>query len=74
MHPGQADETRWNVFETTKTKSTFNWYLWVFASLQSVVYVIDPTRSAPGPQQETGTGVRMRPPQGGGSHRRTSPR
>jgi len=41
----QADETRWNVFETTKTKSTFNWYLWVFASEQSVVYVIDPTRA-----------------------------
>lgn len=41
----QADETRWNVFETVKTKSTFNWYLWVFASEQSVVYVIDPTRA-----------------------------
>ena len=41
----QADETRWNVFETTKSKSTFKWYLWVFASLQSVVYVVDPTRS-----------------------------
>ena len=42
----QADETRWNVFETTKSKSTFRWYLWVFASRESVVYVIDPTRSA----------------------------
>ena len=42
----QADETRWNVFETTKSKSTFRWYLWVFASRQSVVYVIDPTRCA----------------------------
>jgi transposase len=41
----QADETRWNVFETTKTKSTFNWYLWVFASIESVVYVMDPTRA-----------------------------
>ncbi len=41
----QADETRWNVFETTKSKSTFTWYLWVFASEQSVVYVIDPTRA-----------------------------
>lgn len=41
----QADETRWNVFETTKTKSTFKWYLWVFASRQSVVYVMDPTRA-----------------------------
>lgn len=42
----QADETRWSVFETTKSKSTFNWYLWVFAGEQSVVYVVDPTRSA----------------------------
>jgi transposase len=42
----QADETRWSVFETTKTKSTFRWYLWVFISDESIVHVIDPTRSA----------------------------
>ena len=42
----QADETRWHVFETTKAKSTFNWYLWVFISSESVVHIIDPTRSA----------------------------
>ncbi|MDP6736688.1 MAG: IS66 family transposase [Nitrospinaceae bacterium] len=42
----QADETRWSVFERTKTKSTFRWYLWVFISNESVVHVIDPTRSA----------------------------
>ena len=42
----QADETRWSVFETTTTKSTFRWYLWVFISDESVVHVIDPTRSA----------------------------
>jgi len=41
----QADETRWSVFETTKTKSTYRWYLWVFISDESVVHVIDPTRS-----------------------------
>jgi transposase len=41
----QADETRWSVFETTKTKSTFRWYLWVFISDESIVHVIDPTRS-----------------------------
>ena len=40
----QADETRWSVFETTKTKTNFRWYLWVFASAESVVCVIDPTR------------------------------
>lgn len=42
----QADETRWRVFQTTKTKQTFNWYLWVFISKVSVVHVVDPTRSA----------------------------
>jgi transposase len=42
----QADETRWSVFETTKHKSSFRWYLWVFSSAESVVHVIDPTRSA----------------------------
>lgn len=42
----QADETRWHVFETTKTKTNFNWYLWVFMSVESIVYIIDPTRAA----------------------------
>ena len=42
----QADETRWHVFETTKTKTNFNWYLWVFISSESVVHIIDPTRAA----------------------------
>jgi len=42
----QADETRWSVFETTKTKSTYRWYLWVFISAESVVHVIEPSRSA----------------------------
>ena len=51
----QADETRWNVFETTKSKSTFRWYLWVFASAESVVYVIDPTRSTEVIESHLGT-------------------
>ena len=42
----QADETRWSVFETTKTKSTYRWYLWVFICDESIVHVIDPSRSA----------------------------
>lgn len=53
----QADETRWNVFETTKSKSTFNWYLWVFASRGSVVYVVDPTRAAGVIESHLGTCV-----------------
>jgi len=42
----QADETRWSVFQTTKSKSTYRWYLWVFISDESIVHVIDPSRSA----------------------------
>ena len=42
----QADETRWSVFETTKSKTTYRWYLWVFISDESIVHVIDPSRSA----------------------------
>jgi transposase len=42
----QADETRWSVFTTSETKLTFNWYLWVFIGRESVVHVIDPSRSA----------------------------
>ncbi|MCP4755650.1 MAG: IS66 family transposase [Proteobacteria bacterium] len=41
-----ADETRWKVFETIENKSSFLWWLWVFASKKVVIYVIDPTRSA----------------------------
>lgn len=51
----QADETRWSVFETTKEKSTFRWYLWVFISNESVVHVIDPTRSAQVIEDHLGT-------------------
>ena len=41
-----ADETRWKVFEIIKNKSSFLWWLWVFASKDVVLYVIDPSRSA----------------------------
>lgn len=42
----QADETRWSVFESTETKTSYRWYLWVFISRESIVYIMDPTRSA----------------------------
>jgi len=42
----QADETRWSVFEMTKEKKSFRWYLWVFISAESVVDIIDPSRSS----------------------------
>ena len=51
----QADETRWSVFEMTKTKTCFRWYLWVFISEESVVHIIDPTRSAQVIEDHLGT-------------------
>jgi transposase len=40
-----ADETRWLVFEFIKGKKSTRWYMWVFASKQSVVYILDPSRA-----------------------------
>jgi len=40
-----ADETRWLVFVEKQGKSGYRWWLWVFAGEDSVVYVLDPTRS-----------------------------
>ena len=51
----QADETRWNVFEQTKSKTSYRWYLWVFISTESVVHIIDPTRSARVIEEHLGT-------------------
>ena len=42
----QADETRWSIFEMTATKTSYRWYLWVFISTESIVYIMDPTRSS----------------------------
>jgi len=53
----QADETRWSVFETTKTKSNYRWYLWVFISDESIVHVIDPTRATQVIEEHLGTVV-----------------
>jgi transposase len=41
-----VDETGWKVFSHTEQKKTFNWWLWVFACKQTVVYVVDASRSA----------------------------
>jgi transposase len=40
-----ADETRWLVFVEKPGKNSYRWWLWVFAGEDSVVYVLDPTRS-----------------------------
>jgi hypothetical protein len=41
----QADETRWQVFAEKEGKTGARWWLWVFAGEDSVVYVLDPSRS-----------------------------
>ena len=45
-----ADETRWLVFVEKQGKNSYRWWLWVFAGEDSVVYVLDPTRSHEVPQ------------------------
>jgi transposase len=45
-HRWQADETRWLVFVNLESKIGYRWYLWVFRSSATVVYKLDPRRSA----------------------------
>lgn len=46
----QADETRWLVFVEKQGKTGHRWWLWVFAGEDSVVYLLDPSRSRHVPQ------------------------
>ena len=41
-----ADETSWQVFEDIKDKDGHRWWLWVFVTDQTTVFVMDPSRSA----------------------------
>ena len=41
-----ADETRWQVFEFIEGKQSYRWYMWVFVSNSTVVYILDPSRAA----------------------------
>jgi transposase len=41
----QADETRWLVFVDKDGKDGHGWWLWVFGGADTVVYVLDPSRS-----------------------------
>ena len=49
-----ADETRWLVFEEKEGKQGYKWYLWVFRSESTVVYVLDPSRAAEVPEGHFG--------------------
>jgi transposase len=44
-HYKQADETRWLVFVERQGKVGFGWWLWVFNSEDTVVYILDDARS-----------------------------
>jgi transposase len=49
-----CDETRWLVFVKQADKAGFAWTLWVFAAKQSIVFVLDPTRSHDVPEAHFG--------------------
>jgi len=49
-----ADETRWYVFSMIEGKIGYRWYLWVFISESTVVYILDPSRSAKVPKEHFG--------------------
>jgi transposase len=40
------DETSWRVFEDLEGKANHRWWLWVFIAADTVLFHIDPTRSA----------------------------
>jgi len=40
-----VDETSWNVYETVANKVGNRWWLWTFLGPDTVVFIIDPTRS-----------------------------
>jgi transposase len=46
-----ADETRWHVFIDYEGKSNHCWWLWAFSSVDTVVYVLDPSRSHTVPEE-----------------------
>ncbi|WP_204016414.1 IS66 family transposase, partial [Sphaerimonospora thailandensis] len=45
-HHVHADETSWRVFERVEGKDGTRWWLWVFIADDTVVFTMDPTRSA----------------------------
>ncbi len=52
-----ADETRWHVFVEKTRKKGHLWWLWLFAGEDTVVYVLDPTRSHDVPESHFGKAV-----------------
>jgi len=50
----KMDETRWMVFEEVDGKVGHRWWLWVIITDQTVVYLLEPTRSATVPKNHLG--------------------
>lgn len=50
----KMDETRWMVFERVENKDGYRWWLWVVITKDTVVYLIDPRRSAEVPRNLLG--------------------
>lgn len=50
----QMDETRWMVFEEIAGKIGYRWWLWVVVTQDTVVYLLDPTRSSKVPKEHLG--------------------
>ncbi|MGH7224935.1 MAG: IS66 family transposase, partial [Gemmataceae bacterium] len=50
-HYKQADETRWRVFVEQQGKVGFGWWLWVFNSEDTVMYILDASRSHRVPEE-----------------------
>lgn len=50
----QADETRWLVFAVLHGKKGFGWWLWVILGADTVIYLLDPSRSHEVPEAHFG--------------------
>ena len=50
-----ADETSWQVFDASSEDSCQRWCLWVFWSVEVVVFTLDPSRSARVPKEHFAT-------------------
>jgi transposase len=48
------DETRWLMFATVEGKIGYRWWLWVAVTEDTVVYLLDPSRSSSVPREHLG--------------------
>lgn len=50
----KMDETRWLVFQAVEGKKGYRWWLWVVITEDTVVYLLEPTRSSQVPRTHLG--------------------